>query len=101
MRTTRATVLMLALAAGALGGCAGTRAAAPVAAAPAPAPAQIASAEDPADPIVCKEEGDSTTRVRKHKTCLKKSEWEAQSDAAQRGFEGTRAPMTNKDGANP
>ena len=99
MRTTRATVLMLALAAGALGGCAGTHAAAPVAA--TPAPAQVASAEDPADPIVCKEEGDSTTRVRKHKTCLKKSEWEAQSDAALRGFEGTRTPLTNKDGANP
>ncbi|MBL9012376.1 MAG: hypothetical protein JNL56_14470 [Alphaproteobacteria bacterium] len=95
MRTTRATVMMFALAAGALGGCAGPRAASPAAETPAPAPAQIASAEDPGDPTICKEEGDSTTRVRKHKTCLKKSEWEARADSARRGFEQSQGPMTN------
>jgi hypothetical protein len=53
-----------------------------LAADPAPAPTQAASAEN--DPLVCKRQEETGTRLKKKKICKTESEWEAQEQAAQK-----------------
>lgn len=39
-------------------------------------PGQEIKTEDPNNPVVCRNEADATTRIRKYKSCKPKSEWD-------------------------
>jgi hypothetical protein len=64
-------------------------AASPAAAAPDRDEGAEAAAEAKAkvaadDPVVCRTEAETGSRIRKNKICMKKSQWEAQREAARR-----------------
>jgi hypothetical protein len=70
-----------------------TAAARPAQPAEAPAAMKVAGADpavgaDPAaaedDPVICRTEAETGSRIRKHKICAKKSEWQAMQDASRR-----------------